>query len=363
MHLYARWMLAMFGFSLALASCGRQNSSRGTEADGGTLDSVRSNPGSKDVFDEARPRLNGESGARTHLDELLSESKTHGEVWVKLLNEFRADPTAATAMLLSQAPMINAYRVLQAVAVGLASDDPEFVRRWLSGLKGEARAQVAMGLIQVWARYAPDEVALWISENPFAAADERCQQILVSIWAEVNMSEAARWSFGLPAGVARRSAMQSLGRVWGAQDSETAVTVVSQIDQQDERDDFSVSIAEGWALRDAKSAVAWFIAAPLSDESRRANSIYALFSDLAGQDPAAAEGQLSVMLSGPNRDAAIRGFIDTLEVENPKRVLPWVWKITDDDERREVIEGLSTSLAGRNPDLIEQLKSVPGAGN
>lgn len=315
------------------------------------------------VADPARVRIQSPSDEQIRLAQLLAESKVGGASWLKFLNEFRADPGDATARLITKSPGPRAYSVLQAVAAAISKDNPEFVRQWIEGLTGEPRAQVALGLIQVWARYAPDQVAQWISNDSAIFADARCQQILVANWAELNIRAAAHWSYGLPAGPARRSATQTLARVWGKEDSKSALETVSHIDLPSERDDFSVSLAEGWALRDAKPAVTWFLTAPLSDDARRTEPLYALFSDLADQDAVSAEQQLAAMPSGPNRDAAIRGFIDTLGAENPKQVIPWVSKITDDIERLEVVDELSETLAQSHPALVEQLKSIPGVGN
>lgn len=349
--------------AVALCSCGRQQEPRRIEGPAPDATVIRAEgTGSLDAAaGDAESR--NESDEQTRLARLLLDSKSGGKSWLELIREFRGDPMSATDRILAGTRGSRAYLVLQAVSAEIAADDPGFVRQWVGSLTGETRAQVAMGLISVWVRSAPNEAARWMSENALIYADPRCQEVLVSRWAELDVHAAARWSYGLPTGMARRSALQALGRVWGRDDSVSAVGAVAEIDQPEERDDFSVSVAEGWALRDANTAVSWFLKAALSDESRRAQSLYALFSDLAGQDVPKAEQELSAMPSGPNRDAAIRGFIDTLEIENPQKAVPWVWKITDDEERSEVVNELSESLAGRHPTLVEQLRSVPGVGN
>ncbi len=297
------------------------------------------------------------------LDRVFSERNTGGKDWLKFVNEFRANPGDATTRLTGGALNPRTSAVLVAVANAIAEDNLGLVREWASSLTGESRLLVALGLIQVWAHSAPVEASKWMSENPTIYADARCQQALVADWALSDIRAAMDWSYRLPFGPARQTATQTLGRVWGQQDPQNAIATIPQIDNPAERDALTICIAEGWALHEPNAAVSWLLTTPLTDESKRTESLYGAFSDLAGLDAATAEHHMNSMAAGSNRDAAIMGFIDTLELEKPELVIPWVRKLSDDENRAETVQKLTEDWAQRYPSLLEKLKQLPGTGN
>jgi len=288
--------------------------------------------------------------------------ENHDETWNRFVLAVRADPLGSANLLrhASDFPLLGQLYNMLAAAIG--GSDPGFVRKWAETAPEDMKADIAAGLLSVWAGTEPQQAAQWLARDPLLREDSNCCEALITTWAATDPAAASRWTFAQPPGTALDAAIDALGRTWGGSDPTAAAAFLQKQSVSPARDDFAAALAEGWAAHDVNAATAWYLSAPVQDESSREQPLYTLFSGLAGQDTTKAEHFVDGMAWGASRDSAIRGIIDTVVVDNPKQAVLWCTRISDAETRAAIAQSLMTELADRSPELVKQLGQLPLVG-
>lgn len=230
----------------------------------------------------------------------------------------------------------------------------------LAAVSGNARIRMAAALIEEWASHEPETAADWLAGNATLRDSGACARALSKAWARRDIRAAADWAFGRSPGQARAAALQQIGRAWGETDVDMAKSVTADVDSDSERERFALSVAEGWAQHDPRSALDWYISLPIVGAEAQREGSYILFSDLASVDFVAAERCMEKLPSGPSRDAAIVGFVETLMNQEPERAIPWIRKVEDPEERADLLQFARDSIPTAKTGLLTLLESETG---
>jgi len=290
---------------------------------------------------------------------LCAAREANEDSWNRFVRMVQTNPARAVAIL-KQTPFFplidDLYRLVASV---IAAKNYVFARQWAETAAESIKGSIAAGLLSIWGGADPQAAVQWLHNQPLLREDSNCTEALVTAWAAVNPAACATWVYQQPTSDALDTAIQALGQAWGESDPAAAVAHVKEQPASATRDGFAAALAEGWAKCDASSALNWYLSTPMYNEASREQPLYSLFSVLASQDLSEAGHQVDSMSMGNARDAAIRGIIDTVVVEDPKQAILWVECITNAKTRAAVVHSLITELSDRDVNLVKQLENIP----
>jgi hypothetical protein len=295
----------------------------------------------------------------------------------------QADPEGAMRWLQEQSSGSERLRGMLEVVAIWAAEDSESALLWLeSNAQGLARLETLNSGVELWAEKDPDAAAAWIDGMANDGSKITAAKSLASTWVKRSPSEASQWVTGLPSGVIRTEAARALANTWVEDDPEAAsiwalgeaefhgnsdllIETIQTFTRQSpaEAETFLRQMTEAYdepavltghvsarAEADPASAAAWFDQLSLDDplySPEFANPILYAWTET---DSVAASAWLSQQPAGPERDAAISGFAESIQRFEPSAAATWANTISDPDQRVQELEKSVRTWATQNAD-------------
>lgn len=320
--------------------------------------------------------------ADTEADPFLAEARRRAE----------EDPEAAMQWLQSQSTSSERLRGMLEVVALWAADDSESALLWLeSNAQGLARLETLNSGVELWAERDPVAAAGWIDGMASDGSKLAAAKSLAAKWVESDPEAAAKWVSGLPNDPVRQEATRALAEAWVRKDPEAASvwafqeaefngnyellnTTIREFSKQSPEEaeafvrdmadaDYSnialASYVVGRAEQDPVATAEWL--AGLSPDDPIYSTEYAngLMQVWAESDSIAASEWLSQQPQGPQRDAAVYGFSESIQRFEPEAAAAWANTIDDPERRVERLEASVRSWAETRPvEALEWLKSA-----
>jgi hypothetical protein len=329
-------------------------------------------PTPPDVSPEAEPETNPAPETAERPNILAPPSATES-----LLEEARrraaTDPAGAMAWLQEQnfgAPRLQA--MLEVVALW-AAQDAEGTLLWLeSNARGIARSETLKNGVALWSEADPLAAAAWIEGMASDGSKDIAAAALAKTWGAQNAPAAAQWIETVPPGPSREAATEALLNTWSKTDPETATQWSAEQSLLGSSTPFEFCLAkitetdpataeallrtyqpsfpqaplleayvESLARTDPTRAAQWYDTLPDSDPLKNNAAAEVLLREWARNDSVEASVWLSEQASGPQRDAAIKGFVKSIQAHAPEAATTWSNAINDPETR---IRNLAESL-------------------
>ena len=316
------------------------------------------------------------------LDPFLDEARKRAE----------QDPESAMTWLQNQPNGPQRLRGMLEVVALWAAEDSENALLWLeSNAQGVARLETLNSGVELWAQQDPAAAAIWIDGMANDGSKLAAAKALASSWAKSSGEDAAEWVDSLPYGPLRENAAAALIDTWAANDPEqAAIWALSEAEFHGNSELLNRSLKH-YAQTDPQKAEAFLrglteaYEAPEAIESYiRARSESAPAetmnwqSKLSAQDPlnqpenariimqewsrtdsVAASSWLSTQAAGPERDAAILGFSDTMLGFEPEAATAWANYISSPEIRAQQLQLSIRKWAKNQPyEALEWVKNA-----
>ncbi|NCG08171.1 MAG: hypothetical protein GWO81_01150 [Verrucomicrobia bacterium] len=283
------------------------------------------------------------------------------------------DPAEAMAWLQEQdfgAPRLQA--MLEVVALW-AAEDAESTLLWLeSNARGLARSETLKNGVALWSEQDPLAAATWIEGMASDGSKDIAAAALAKTWGAQDSPAAAQWIESIPIGPTRDAATQALLESWTVGDpyvaadwaaaqtllgssaplefclaklSETdptsAETLVRSYLKTFPQAPLLEAYVESLARTDPNLAAEWYDNLPDDDPLKNSTASEVLLREWAHNDSVEASVWLSEQAPGPQRDAAINGFVQSIQAHAPEAATTWSNAINEPDVR---IRNLAESL-------------------
>lgn len=303
------------------------------------------------------------------------------------LNDIRRrakeDPEAAMHWLQQTHSGGERLRGMLEVVALWAAEDSESALLWLeSNAQGIARLETLQSGVELWAQRDPEATADWIDAMANDGSKVTATRALVKQWAGQAPEAAAKWVAGLPDGEVAAAAAQALIDSWAESDPRAAAiwalaqaefrgdieTVEYGIAQYTKKDpaaaeafirelvkaydapSLAATFAQTLAAGDPTAAVAWLSRMDARDPLYADDHARIILKTWAESDSIAASTWLGEQPGGPRRDAAISGFIETLQRFEPAAATQWAATIGSPELRQTHLRGSFASWFQQNPD-------------
>ena len=296
-----------------------------------------------------------------------------------LLEEARrraaADPAEAMVWLQEQTPDAARLQAMLEVVALWASEDAESALLWLeSNAHGLARSETLKNGVTLWSEADPLSAAAWIDGMASDGSKDIAAAALAESWGQQDPIRAAAWVESIPAGPSRRAAANALLNAWSAQDPVSAADwaarealqgstealehCLSRISERDPvtaegllRNYFETfpqaplleSYLQSFTRTDPARAAKWLDTLSADDPLKNEAASRTLLQEWSRNDSVAASVWLSKQAPGPQRDAAIIGFVQSIKTYAPEAAVTWSNAMTDPQARmRNLAESLES---------------------
>lgn len=299
----------------------------------------------------------------------------------------RENPEAAMVWLQTEASGRDRLRGMLEVVALWAAEDAENALLWLeSNAQGLARLETLHSGIELWSREDPEAAAEWIDGMVNDGSKLTAAKTLAASWADQNPIEASKWVSSLPAGSLRSSTAQALIKSWAATDPKAAtIWAFSEAEFNGDTELFNQSI-EYYAEADPEEAgqllravteaheapgsvdtyvltlarenpleaVNWQKSLSPDDPLNQGKNMETILQEWSRTDSAAASAWLNESQPGPERDAAIVGFVKTVSEFDPEAALAWSNDISDPGQRVETLTRSVQTWAAMQPEEVRK---------
>jgi hypothetical protein len=322
------------------------------------------------------------ASAHTNQDPFLTEARRRAQ----------DDPEAAMAWIQTQAIGPERLRgMLEVVALWAAHDSPNALLWLESNAQGIARLETINSGMELWGQQDPAAAADWIDGMANDGSKVTATKALAANWVMTDTDGVTRWLTELPAGIARDQAASAMVDSWTAIDPEAA-TVWALMESESSGNhallaqsirayaaadpkraeiflrEFSgasdapgavETYVEALTRQDPAAATAWLATLPADDPLYNADHARILIQEWSQTDSVAASAWLSEQDQGPERDAAIVGFADTMLTFEPGVVAAWANSVSDPKTRLQLLDLSIVDWAKADP--IQALEWVKTA--
>jgi len=293
------------------------------------------------------------------------------------------DPETAMRWLQEQHAGPDRLRGMLEVVAIWAAKDSESALLWLeSNAQGIARLETLNSGIELWAGRDPAAAALWIDGMANDGSKVSAAKSLAATWAKTNPQRAAVWINSLQTGPLRQEAARALAVSWVEKEPKAAAewalietqfhankalisdTIQTYTQQSpDEAEAFLRASADAYDIDAALSshlsarakenpaaAADWLLNLSKEDPLYTPEHARNIVFTWTETDSIAASAWLSEQPAGPERDAAIAGFSESIRPFEPEAAAEWASTITNPDRRTEELTISLQSWAQSQPE-------------
>ncbi|PXA03783.1 hypothetical protein DDZ13_10880 [Coraliomargarita sinensis] len=296
------------------------------------------------------------------------------------------DPEAAMQWLQEQSVGEERLRGMLEVVALWAARDSESALLWLeSNAQGLARLETLNSGVELWAQRDPEAAAGWIDGMANDQSKISAAKSLASTWVQTNPAAATQWLDALPDGPIREEAASSLtlswmesdpasAAAWAQQDAaangneqvldkviekyariapdeaETFVRQLTPPGSSDADPGYFDKLVEAKAKSDPSGTAEWLKNFQKGDPFYSVEHTKSLMAVWTETDSIAASTWLSEQPLGPERDAAIVGFSDSIRRFEPDAAAAWADTISDPNRRMQQLKKSVQSWARTKPE-------------
>ena len=287
-----------------------------------------------------------------HVDPLIAEARRRAE----------ADPAAAMQWLQSEYSGPERLRGMLEVIALWAAKDSENALLWLeSNAQGLTRLTTLQHGIQLWSQQDPSAAAAWVEGMANDGSKVSAATALATSWGQQAPQRAAEWIQQLPADRIRAQAATALIEAWSQSAPQQAATwALSEAERSDNTELLTHSIRQYTQIAPAEAAqflrrlnqaeqapaaieaylrtraqsnpletMAWQAKLGADDPLNQRQNTAIIMQEWSRSDSVAASVWLNAAAAGPQRDAAIVGFSDTMLDFEPEAAMAWSNTISD----------------------------------
>jgi hypothetical protein len=266
----------------------------------------------------------------------------------------------------------------------LVEKDPLAAAARMVDLTESQQVELAASIASSWGKRAPELAAAWARDQLQGEARDQALLSVSADWAAVNPIAAAECGLSVLSEGRRQEFLKTVGMQWGRQDSAAAIDWGAQLPQDITRDSFLAGISS--TLAETSPLKAAQLVASLGDHSLAEETALTVVIEWARQQPEAAAdwvkqfpvGHLReqalwnlvsvsseqsfslpkpLLLSwpeGPERDLAIRHYLDEVLQVQPGQGVDILSAINNDDLRQEETERLVQHWLMQDPPAARQ---------
>ena len=318
-----------------------------------------------------------EKSESDELDPFLAEARERA----------KADPESAMLWLQEQGSSAERLRGMLEVVALWAADDSESALLWLeSNAQGLARLETLNSGVELWAQRDPVAAADWIDGMANDGSKIVAAKSLASSWAASDPTQASQWLNSLPTGEVKQWASLSFIETWSEQDPrsasewalantlssgddlllqnsiraytfqdpESAAQFIRQAASEQAFPYGALAHIDARAEQDPAGTVDWITGMEETDALYDENFIddyrKAAMSAWTETDSIAASSWLSEQPLGPERDAAIAGFSESIQRFEPEAAAAWSNTISDPNRRADQLKQSVRTWANNDPE-------------
>lgn len=313
----------------------------------------------------------------------LSPQKNEDPLLVEARRRAKEDPAAAMVWLQTEASGKDRLRGMLEIVALWAAEDAENTLLWLeSNAQGLARLETLHSGIELWSQQDPTAAADWINGMANDGSKLTAAKTLAANWVSQNPEEASQWVGQLPTGSLRSATAEALVESWASTDPKAAaIWAFSEAEFDGDVELFNQSIQlyteadpeeAGQLLRavteaheapgsvdayvrtlaqeDPEEALNWQTGLSPEDPLNRTGNLQTIMEEWSRTDSVAASGWLNDAAPGPQRDAAIIGFVETMSKYEPEAAAAWSNNISDPNQRVEILTRSVQTWTANDPE-------------
>ena len=273
----------------------------------------------------------------------LQESHSGGERlrgMLEVVALWAAEDSESTLLWLeSNAQGIARMETLHSGVELWARRSPKETAAWVDGMANDgSKTAAARALAKQWASSAPEQAAEWVAELPNGEIAEAASLELVDSWAETDPEAAAVWALTQAEYRGNDRALEQSIENYTKQDPVGAETFVRELAEAYESPAPAGTYARALATGDPAAAAAWFSRLEEGDPIYSSDHATTILKTWAETDSIAASAWLSEQPGGPRRDAAVAGFVETIQRFEPSAATMWAETIESPSLRIQQLE-------------------------
>jgi hypothetical protein len=239
---------------------------------------------------------------------------------------------------------------------------PEVLNFLLQPGTSDAAKQLALYVLERWAKSAPAEAAAWLPHLQNDLIDQAAYKNVAAIWAETDLASAVAWLDSLPDGENKTAArLGAASQAAEEKEPVTALKILSTLPSNDERDRWVKYAIQQWATTDRDGAVAYLN--QIQNANFREELLGKITLNQAVTDPAAAAAfAVNSLPPGAQQETAVAQCVRFWAVQSPEQAAGWVSQLPEGSLRGTAMEGLIEAWA-RNDSAkaAEWLSGVPAS--
>ncbi len=217
--------------------------------------------------------------------------------------------------------------------------------------------EIATTLVNVWAEQDPAAALAWAQNWP-GIQQKMLVAMVLGIVAKTNPDEAIQQAEQLPNGSQRQQALAAIADKIAQTDPQRALTMLLKQPSTSGSQSGLYSVFRTWAKNDPQAALAALAQVPASKrENLRSN----ILSQLASEDPAAAQAVISQITDPDERAQARSNLVTNLAYNDPEAATAAFLKLSLEERNKLNDSSLFTYLARSDPQkAITLLDSLTG---
>jgi hypothetical protein len=244
--------------------------------------------------------------------------------------------------------MQNSYSAMS----GFAAVDPQGAEAWArENFEGQDNPYL-IGVINGVAKTDLAHATEITQSLPYGRIRGRAVDTLLDGYFKQGNEAAMAWASNLEEGVLKNGIVSRVTGRLTREDPTLAASFVDTLAPGEERNQASVSLAEGWSRSDPKAAAEWVVR--LSDDQVRAKALEESIDNWARRDKEAAGAFLKAQPPGPYLDGAVKEYAERLRFDDPVNALTWAATITNEDSRHKLMERIAEEWSERDPEAAAQ---------
>ena len=232
-----------------------------------------------------------------------------------------------------------------------SQQDPEAAGKWIDGMVNDgSKLKAAKTLAANWVSQNPEGASLWVSQLPAGSLRSDTARELVESWASIDPNAAAIWAFSEAAFNDDMELFNQSIQYYAEADPEEAEQLLRAVTEAHEAPGSVDAYVRTLAQEDPAEALKWQTELAPEDSLNKTENLQTIFEEWSRTDSVAASAQLNETPPGPQRDAAIAGFVATIKEFDPEAATTWSNNITDPDQRVETLTRSVQTWATTQPE-------------
>ena len=252
------------------------------------------------------------------------------------------DAEGTLLWLESNAQGLARIKTLQNGVTLWSEKDPIAAADWIGGMADDgSKTTAATALAANWGTSDPHGAAQWIFNMPQGPTREDASKALIDSWIITNPAEAAEWAALQSEQVGNDDALKHCIQEITKNDLDTAEKLLRLYQSAYPEALLLESYIQSRAKIDPNQTSQWLNELPEDDLLNTSRASKALLLEWTRSDSVAASTWLNKQPAGPRRDAAIEGFVESIQSYDADAATAWSNVISNPDQR---IRSLALSI-------------------